>query len=317
LESGSSGTGDGRSSCSLTKSLQVDHDFFLIHVAIDITYYFGLVLIYDSSFSDFQTVPTSALPDQLDVLLVAPLFFIPFSTKSPSMSSGPRLIHNAATRRLLIQCKYANSTFFDVRLTFIRPAYARLFPSSPISALSRSRIGRDLPPRLSALAIALPRTYATETGTHGSSDGGPPPGFDINEARKPLPKDETKKSATAKPSVAELMKSDEQTSVPKSTATATAKTQALENATLSELAADKAATTPAQTASTEIAAKKEGEKKLTLGQKIKKEVQHYWDGTKLLAAEVRISTKLALKMAAGYELSRRENRQVRPSHPIP
>lgn len=56
-------------------------------------------------------------------------------------------------------------------------------------------------------------------------------------------------------------------------------------------------------------AKKE-QKKLTVGQKIKREVQHYWDGTKLLATEVRISTRLALKMAAGYELSRRENRQL-------
>lgn len=51
-------------------------------------------------------------------------------------------------------------------------------------------------------------------------------------------------------------------------------------------------------------------KKLTVGQKIKKEVQHYWDGTKLLATEVRISSRLALKMAGGYELSRREHRQV-------
>jgi LETM1 and EF-hand domain-containing protein 1 len=52
------------------------------------------------------------------------------------------------------------------------------------------------------------------------------------------------------------------------------------------------------------------EKKLTLWQKIMKEVHHYWDGTKLLAVEVRISTKLAMKMAAGYELTRRENRQL-------
>jgi len=51
-------------------------------------------------------------------------------------------------------------------------------------------------------------------------------------------------------------------------------------------------------------------------QKVKKEAQHYWDGTKLLATEVRISLRLALKMAAGYELSRRENRQVRLSIPI-
>lgn len=58
------------------------------------------------------------------------------------------------------------------------------------------------------------------------------------------------------------------------------------------------------------AVEKKEEKKMTLGQKIKHEIQHYWDGTKLLATEVRISTKLAMKMAAGYELSRRENRQV-------
>lgn len=59
-----------------------------------------------------------------------------------------------------------------------------------------------------------------------------------------------------------------------------------------------------------MAAKKDEQKKLTIGQKIKKELQHYWDGTKLLATEVRISSKLALKMSAGYELTRRENRQV-------
>ena len=58
------------------------------------------------------------------------------------------------------------------------------------------------------------------------------------------------------------------------------------------------------------AVEKKEEKKMTLGQKIKHEAQHYWDGTKLLATEVRISVKLAMKMAAGYELSRRENRQV-------
>lgn len=55
---------------------------------------------------------------------------------------------------------------------------------------------------------------------------------------------------------------------------------------------------------------KKVETKLTLMQKVKKEARHYWDGTKLLATEVKISTKLALKMASGYELSRRENRQL-------
>lgn len=59
-----------------------------------------------------------------------------------------------------------------------------------------------------------------------------------------------------------------------------------------------------------LAEEKKDTKKLTIGQKVKKELQHYWDGTKLLATEVKISTRLALKMAAGYELSRREHRQV-------
>jgi LETM1 and EF-hand domain-containing protein 1 len=75
------------------------------------------------------------------------------------------------------------------------------------------------------------------------------------------------------------------------------------DASLTALAAAK------QVAAEKAEGKKE-EKKLTIGQKIKKEIQHYWDGTKLLAAEVRISSRLALKMAAGYELTRRESRQL-------
>lgn len=73
-------------------------------------------------------------------------------------------------------------------------------------------------------------------------------------------------------------------------------------------ATSKSSATPEDKKVTE--AKKDA-KKLTIGQKIKKEVQHYWDGTKLLATEVKISSRLALKMAGGYELSRREHRQVR------
>lgn len=56
--------------------------------------------------------------------------------------------------------------------------------------------------------------------------------------------------------------------------------------------------------------KEESLKKLTIWQKVKKEAQHYWDGSKLLGTEIRISWRLALKMAAGYELTRRENKQL-------
>jgi len=122
-----------------------------------------------------------------------------------------------------------------------------------------------------------------------------------------LPREEAKKTPTPQ-TVAELKKSNEQTQSSKVEATAIDKTKALENASLSELASEKASEAKAD--STAVTAKKEESKKLTLGQKIKKEIAHYWDGTKLLATEVKISSKLALKMAARYELSRRENRQV-------
>jgi LETM1 and EF-hand domain-containing protein 1 len=47
-----------------------------------------------------------------------------------------------------------------------------------------------------------------------------------------------------------------------------------------------------------------------LMERIKHEIQHYWDGTKLLGYEVNISTKLLFKMLRGYELTRREQTQL-------
>jgi LETM1 and EF-hand domain-containing protein 1 len=134
--------------------------------------------------------------------------------------------------------------------------------------------------------------------------GGPPPGFNINEAKKPLPKDQPEKPAQST-SQSVLKESDEQLKTHKSAPTAIDKTVARDNASLTELATDKNEHEKA------MAAKKEESKKLTIGQKVMRELHHYWDGTKLLATEVKISTRLALKMAAGYDLSRRENRQVR------
>jgi LETM1 and EF-hand domain-containing protein 1, mitochondrial len=125
----------------------------------------------------------------------------------------------------------------------------------------------------------------------------------VNEAKKPPP--ESKKAAPSSTNGAEN-KHNEQHTVSKTEATAVDKTKALENMTWSEQAEANATAKSDEKATV----KKEEDKKLSIGQKVKKELQHYWDGTKLLATEVRISSKLALKMAAGYELSRRENRQV-------
>ncbi|KAH9883673.1 mitochondrial distribution and morphology protein 38 [Xylariomycetidae sp. FL2044] len=172
----------------------------------------------------------------------------------------------------------------------VRPGLA--FPTSYLGRQTR-HLPSDLPVR--ALLIPL-RTIATERHSAGPPDG-PPPGFNTEKAKKPLPKDE---------SVAGSKKPSETDKILKE-ATSAAPTQPVieehsEPQTLTQLAAKK---------ESEVAKKEEKqEKKLTLAQKIKHEIQHYWDGTKLLATEVRISSKLALKMAAGYELTRRENRQL-------
>jgi LETM1 and EF-hand domain-containing protein 1 len=78
---------------------------------------------------------------------------------------------------------------------------------------------------------------------------------------------------------------------------------------MTELASEKS-TAETEAEKKAIAKKEEVKQKLTLWEKIKHEAAHYWDGTKLLGFEIKISSKLALKMAAGYELTRRERRQV-------
>lgn len=148
-----------------------------------------------------------------------------------------------------------------------------------------------------------------QTNTHTSSGvpvGPPPPGFNAEQAKKPL-KQEAKEDGEQDTSASESTdakssKPAEIAPIPSNSATAVSKSVGVEELTLAEI-----------TGKEKTVEKKDGKeekKKLTLGQKIKKEAQHYWDGTKLLATEAKISTKLALKMAAGYELSRRENRQL-------
>lgn len=64
-----------------------------------------------------------------------------------------------------------------------------------------------------------------------------------------------------------------------------------------------------QKAGTEVSKVEEKTKK-SLWEKVKHEAQHYWDGTKLLGYEIKVSTKLLFKMALGYGLSRREANQL-------
>ncbi|KAL2270835.1 hypothetical protein VTJ83DRAFT_206 [Remersonia thermophila] len=192
----------------------------------------------------------------------------------------------------------------------------RVLPRSALHATSfhLARRAQTLGPA-SALLIPI-RTLTTQGATTPGLPGGPPPGFNPEEAKKPLPREPV--SAATKPAkdAAKLKPAD--ASAVKNAAAAAATAAAAEPKPTLGVAAS-AAAAPARLVAAKGAAAsvpdkaeaKKDEKKLTLAQKIKKEAQHYWDGTKLLAAEVRISSRLALKMAAGYELTRREHRQLR------
>ncbi|KAH6638262.1 LETM1-like protein-domain-containing protein [Boeremia exigua] len=164
---------------------------------------------------------------------------------------------------------------------------------------------RPMPKNVSAIAILLPyRSFQTDT-SQTSTQGNPlPSGFNPNQASKPVA---SKEQQAAQQNNATPLEKD--TIVPKSEPTATPKTAAQDAHTMSELASEKAnAETDAEKKA--VAKKEEIKKKLTLWEKVKHEAAHYWDGTKLLGFEIKISSKLALKMAAGYELTRRERRQL-------
>jgi len=177
------------------------------------------------------------------------------------------------------------------------------------TALSRSA---QLPSHLPAVALLVPRrSLATETSTSSNTNGNyPPPGFNAEQAKRPLPKDAQSTESQSKKADAPVQASDSERNViiPAHKPSESAPTTAAENVSVNEMAAEKSA--HEKSIENKEGKKKEDNKKLTLGQKIMKEVHHYWDGTKLLATEVKISTKLALKMASGYELTRREHRQL-------
>lgn len=182
------------------------------------------------------------------------------------------------------------------------------------AARSARRNPHRLPRTIPAIAILVPRRgYAPEPTTESGSGqhNFPPPGFNSEQAKRPLQQDK-QKQLSAEAAQSQSAPSIGSTSTPATShneaATADAKSTK-EDQTLTEIATEKASTD--KEVQKKADKKKEENKKLTIWQKVKKEANHYWDGTKLLGTEVKISFKLAVKMAAGYELTRREHRQVR------
>lgn len=155
-------------------------------------------------------------------------------------------------------------------------------------------------PCSSAFIPKFTRNLYTNTHTPSTPPTEPPPGFNVENARRTSEFNKTK--TTEKADIQSKVSGDRN-----------------EGTTLSErvnIAHDKDNIESITLNETSLSEKAKGkdlanqEKKLSLVQKIKKEVLYYWDGTKLLATEIKISTNLFLKMTAGYELSRRENKQL-------
>ena len=184
--------------------------------------------------------------------------------------------------------------------TLFQPAI-RPLPASTVL----QRKFRDVSAEIPALAILIPRrALSTETQTTRGVPVGPPPGFNPKLAKTPPiePGKFTKPSINAAEGGPASASNPDL--IPKIESTVASKTNTTNFLSPSELMDSKQK-------AVERKDTKRDEKKTTLMQRVKKEIMHYWDGTKLLATEVRISTRLALKMAAGYELSRREHKQLR------
>ncbi|KAI3319633.1 LETM1-domain-containing protein [Xylariaceae sp. AK1471] len=191
------------------------------------------------------------------------------------------------------------------RAVILNPFAGRI-ATRPGLGLPASYLGRQirqLPLDVTTRALLIPlRSISTERHSTGAPST-PPPGFNAEQAKKPLPKEES--PATAK-------KTSEQKSNGSESPAAAASAQPTHPSIGEPSAEPKSLTELAAKKEQDVEKKEEKQgKKLSIGQRIKHEIQHYWDGTKLLATEIKISSKLALKMAAGYELTRRENRQLR------
>ena len=199
----------------------------------------------------------------------------------------------AVAYHLALSSRFPSRSFTDESI-ILQTARTRL--TGALSAASTANLrwnNRGLPSHVQAIALLVPqqRGYATEPSSSSStsSESFPPPGFNAEQAKKPLQQEEASQTK-------DVQKAD------------SAKTESSSAAVQTN--ADAKNSGAAKTAVAEEDKKAAEKKKLTMGQKIKKEVQHYWDGTKLLATEVKISSRLALKMAGGDELTRREHRQV-------
>src|ERR1700712_2475938 len=103
--------------------------------------------------------------------------------------------------RSLADVSTASDSYEISMLTLPLPGHdvvrSALGPSSAYTAYLR-RNARNLPAQMPAVAILLQmRNVSTDTHTSGGASSGPPPGFNAEKAKKPLPKDSEKSAKSA------------------------------------------------------------------------------------------------------------------------
>lgn len=157
---------------------------------------------------------------------------------------------SAASRRLLQQ--------FHPRTVSSTSLYS-LTPRQRLASSNRE---------VTAFVLAVPkRYYATETSSQTTGADGPPPGFNLDQAKKPLPKDSTKQEASGtspSPTIEELKKEENLTAPGAGKPSGVPPTAAVNASTLTELATQKA-----KDEDKENKLAKAGESKKTLWQKVR------------------------------------------------
>ncbi|KAK0564223.1 LETM1 domain-containing protein ylh47 [Tilletia horrida] len=169
------------------------------------------------------------------------------------------------------------------------------------------------PPRATFAPFSLVRQYSTglRQDSNSKPDGSPPPGS--SQASKSS--DEKKASGTPdRPSPeTPYQQAGGPPSAPKA---ADQKTPDTKDGAVIKADAEKSVT-PSKSASKDVAEQKADSDKpkaslpVRIWHKIKEEAQHYWHGSKLLAKEVSISSRLLRRLMLGYNLTRREHRQLK------
>jgi LETM1 and EF-hand domain-containing protein 1 len=219
------------------------------------------------------------------------------------MNSSRLILNSAVVQRSLVNstgiCALPSKAAHAERGSYAdsKCAVRRYALPRPAVGLTASRLqsARYRLPRNGPSLFFVTRDLSTQTTPATGPPTGPPPGFDVEAAKKPLPVSEKPVKSDSSPlqtAQQELARAKEAVADGKSTSSAETNGSQLASADGKEIATGK------------------DEKKATVWEKVKHGVQHFWDGTKLLGVEIKISWNLALKMAAGYELSRRERRQV-------